>query len=135
LIVTAYGDSSAFDSVRELIRNAPQVKTWRFYGLKPAKGFEFEIRLHVGTTLDASTFKFQPLKSAADQRNLGIRLLVSKAKVVSKKLVEALGLALSTGIGEEAVASIEHVDAVQLTPEAENALSIKDLGAYIAWHR
>jgi hypothetical protein len=134
LIFTAFGDSAAFDSAKELTQRAPTCEGWNIFCLKPPQGFEFVITLG-DLRIQAANLSFEPLKSAKDPKTLGIRILVPGKFIHSQHVFNAIMMVIQTGVGEQLFADIGYVDVFPQMGTADELLSIQELAEYIEWHK
>lgn len=129
VIITALGNSAAFDSVRQLVRAAPSLDRWTFVALRPGKGFTFTTTFD-GNKLDVSTLMFDSMKSSSKPAELGVKVHVPGALEVNEKYENAVRRVISTGLGEERASILKHIEVV---PGFGGGLPIKDLGSFIKW--
>ena len=135
LIITAWSRADAFPAARELVAAAPPLPGWQIIALKPPRGFEFGFDMD-GLEINAAELKFEALSARQDPKLLGIRIYVPGATDDDdERLARALPLVLETGIGEEAVAQIDHTEFIAGSPPDDQALPIEQLLAYVKWHR
>jgi hypothetical protein len=134
MIVTADGNTAAFASADQLVSQSPQFSNWRIISLKPAMGFDFEIS-GGGRPINAEDLRFVPLHSSSAQGSLGIRVVVPSNGEIDEGIEELIRTALLTGIGERAVSTLGHVEAVSKKTTTGETIPIQSLGQYIDWHR
>lgn len=138
LVITAEGDSTQFESVRNLIAQAPNLKNWKFTAFKPAFGFGFTHN-YEGIEYAPEKMWFLPLENASDPSAVGIRIGIpnfnEKNHIHSKA---ALWIILDTGLGELAAAQeIQYMDtgALPSNPEKEGYIELAELQEYLEWKK
>ncbi|MEQ8208633.1 MAG: hypothetical protein RH917_02280 [Lacipirellulaceae bacterium] len=138
LIITAEGNSKAFESAESLVSSAPEIEGWAAIALKPPMGFDFihqdgKIRLH------ASKLWFMPLHSEADPKGLGIMLGMPNVDfVLDNQSVDTAYTILESGIGERSCTEdIAHLVVSDLpdSPAEEGYIELDKLASYIAFHK
>lgn len=138
LVITAEGDSEQFDSVRNLIAKAPNVKNWKFTAFRPPLGFDFKTE-YDGVEYDPQQLWFLPLDNKANPSAIGIRIGIpnfdEKVHIHSKA---AAWIVLDTGLGELAAAQdIQYMDtgALPADPEQAGYIELSELPQYIIWKK
>lgn len=116
VIFTASGDVELFDEVYALVDVAPQLEGWVFFALRPPRGFEFTLELDGESAVSAAKLTFEPLESPQMPGALGLRIFVDDELAQREDLEDVLLFVIETGLGEERMAQIAHVEAV---PAAE----------------
>lgn len=133
LIFTVSVQYEAFDLVRALVAAAPEFERWRVIALKPARGFEFAIDVG-GARIDASSITFEPLDSPAMPGAIGIRCFVDDLLAEHPNATAIVRLIVSTGIGEELAARINHLEARPRRQKPGGPMRLCALAAFLAWH-
>lgn len=138
LIVTAEGNTAAFESVDTLVAAAPDLAGWKFHSLKPPMGFDFR-HTDGPISLDVSQLWFMPTKSSNDPTALGIVLGFPDADfVLEHQSVDTAYTILETAIGERSCTrDIAHVavDDLPDPPGTNGYLELPRLPEYIAFHK
>ncbi|MDQ3262677.1 MAG: hypothetical protein M3Y59_03290 [Myxococcota bacterium] len=130
VIFTAGGNVELFDEVYALVEVAPALDGWAFIPLRPARGFEFTLDLEGDATLSADKLSFEPLESPQMPGALGLRIFVDDVLSAREDLEEVLLFLIETGLGEERMAQIVHVEAVPLA-EAQEPVPLPVLPAFM----
>ncbi len=131
VLVTAGGDAEAFGLVRALVEAAPGWPDWSFVGLRPARGFEFDVDAG-GMVFAARALSFQPLSADEAPSQLAIRLLVPNPQLPEWS---EIGLQiLETGVGEEAAARVTYLEIGKREDDADNVYALESLPGYIERH-
>ena len=135
LVFTAWSQRDAFPVVHALMAAAPRALAgWKLMGLKPARGFAFAVDVD-GVRVEAEKLRFDVLGSPQAPAALGIRVYVAgPAPVVDERWAQTLALLIETGIGEEAAAQIDYLEAAPGMPDPRS-LPIDQLLPLVQWHR
>lgn len=130
LVISAQGDSELFELVESL---GPKLKAegWTVHALKPARGFDFKLDVDEAV-VDARSLYFEPLESPSMPGILGLRLFAPEAAV--GPLSELAWWVLETGVGEKAVALIEHLEVAAMPEDKGELMPIRALASFITWH-
>lgn len=138
LIVTAEGNSEAFESADTLVAAAPEIANWKFFSLKPPLGFDFR-HTDGPISLDVARLWFMPTSSRDAPGALGIVLGLPDADfILEHQSVDTAYCILEASIGErECAREISHVavDDLPDDPAAGGYLVLPQLPAYIAFHK
>jgi len=130
VIFTAGGNVELFDEVYALVDAAPQLDGWAFIPLRPARGFEFSLDLEGGDTIAADKLTFEPLESPQLPGALGLRIFVDDVLSAREDLEDVLLFLIETGLGEERMSQIVHVEAVPAA-EAQEPVPLPVLPAFM----
>lgn len=131
LVISAQGDSRLFEQVEALAPKLKAAEGWTVHALKPPRGFEFKLDAD-GTVVDARSLYFEPLESPSMPGILGLRLFAPEATVPA--LGQLGWWVLETGIGEKALALIEHLEVAAMPEDQGELMPIKALGTFVQWH-
>jgi len=137
-IVTTEGHVESFPVAEELVRLAPNIKTWTFIALKPAQGFRFTTQ-YEGIQFDPQKMWFLPLVNESRPADLGIRIAVPGLNSMDKTIAHNAALViLDTGLGERS-ASLDlrftEVTDVPADPASEGHIELSELADNIAWQK
>jgi hypothetical protein len=138
IIITAGGNIDYFDKVEELIRQAPEIKDWKFIAFKPPMrpGFRIEYK---GINFDPDNIWFLPLESKSHPNDLGIRVgLTGFNEEKRKDFLSGTYLIIDNELGEKrAVLDIQYLEVVQIpdNPEDKGYLKLTELTKYIDWRK
>lgn len=128
VIITAYSDPVWFRCIQQAVARFEPCEGVRYLALKPARGFDFKLNFD-GVSLQAKSLRFAPLSDVEG----GIALLCppeSEPPAHDLAAEEVGWLVVETGLGEEAAASLAHVE---FHAEGyEDAVPIEELGAWLA---
>ncbi|HEY4196991.1 MAG TPA: hypothetical protein VGM63_15720 [Mucilaginibacter sp.] len=139
LIITAEGDAEQFESVEELIKNAPVIDNWIFIAfIQPSD--DDNIINYEGIELTRSDLWFMPLDSKAKPSSIGIRICVPNYEILKTNdwLDNAVYKMLDTVLGEKSFAlDIDYLEIGQLpeSPEEKGMIELNDLPRFIAWKK
>ncbi|MFN3148684.1 hypothetical protein [Bremerella sp.] len=138
LIITAEGNTEAFDSADALVEAALALEGWSFFSLKPPLGFD--CRFQDGPIdLDVASLWFMPLMSPSYPDLLGVQIGFPDADfVLDNQSVDAAYTILELAIGERSVAEdIAHVavDDLPDSPEENGYLELPRLPEFIEFHK
>ncbi|MCR9199959.1 MAG: hypothetical protein NXI04_15090 [Planctomycetaceae bacterium] len=137
LIVTADGNTSAFEIIEQLIDAAPPSPQWQYFALKPPMGFGFTHR-DGPISLRVAELWFKPLKSQDAPTELGVLVGFPDADLVlENQSVDTAWTILETALGERSSAlDIAHVavDDLPEDPRAHRFLPLPELPRYIDFH-
>jgi hypothetical protein len=133
LIISAGGDASLFPAVEDLVANAPKLARWSFIGLKPPRGFDFELDCSVGKIVPEELF-FEPMTSNAKPDSIGILVFVPQ-DLLNEDTEQCIRLVVETGIGERDSSVIEHIAVASMPEDPSPYLSLPQLGDYVKWFR
>lgn len=111
VVFTADGDADLFEEVYALVAAAPALPEWQFTALRPGQGFEFNLDLDGEEQIPADTLTFEPLESPQMPGAIGLRIFVDASIAEREDLGDVLWTLLETGIGEERMARIVHLEA------------------------
>jgi hypothetical protein len=135
-IVTAQGNTAAFDVADALIAAAPEMRGWQMIALKPAMGFDF-ITEYEDLTLDSREMWFLPLENASAPGSLGLRIGIPGLEPERcSEALDAVLMMLDTGLGERTAATkVQHVEVSPLppNPESDGFIELPELPDYLAW--
>ncbi|SMP79644.1 hypothetical protein SAMN06265222_1369 [Neorhodopirellula lusitana] len=99
-IVSADGNSAAFDSVDALVDAAPRLDDWTFISLKPPQGFAFT-HSDGPISIDVSQLRFALTKSKETPPRFGVILYIPNIDfVLEHQSVDTAYTILETGVGE-----------------------------------
>jgi hypothetical protein len=136
LIITAEGNSSAFDAVRALVDAAPSLPGWEFIAFKPAQGFAF-VTEHGRARIDASRSWFMPLESKSAPTQFGLVLACDEySPDAHDDFMFAARVVIRTGLGELAAATSVHHIEIEETPSAPASrgyIELPELPQYLSW--
>ncbi len=134
LIISANGIRELFETVQNLVDATPVGLNWTVSALKPPRGFNFEITKDGSASIDASSLKFNPLKTSADPQSVGISIALPRSILNRADVLDIAKLIIETGIGEAAASEIDFLD-VASVHGTDEWLPIEDLGRYLYWHK
>lgn len=99
LIITADGNSSLFETVDQIVAQAPEIKGWRILSLKPKIGFPNTTRWE-GISVTIADVRFRPIRRK-DSDLVDLELFVPNVDEDSRDAVHnALLRAIDHGLGE-----------------------------------
>jgi hypothetical protein len=134
LVLTAYGNAELFPLVRQIAALAPRYLDWNIVALKPGRGFDFEI--HFGdSSVNASQLPFEPLEAGADPQLLGICVFLPMRKRSEEDWPYFARVILTSGIGDERVSEIDHIEVGDLENAPVDPLRLAELEAFLDWRR
>lgn len=110
IVFTADGDVELFPEIHALVAAAPSRDGWSFVALRPPQGFEFNLDLDGEGVISADTLTFEPLESPQMPGAIGLRVFVEPELAEREDLGDVLWTLLETGIGEERLAQIMHIE-------------------------
>ena len=134
LVLTAYGEPSLFPLVRQIVAAAPVNLAWTVRALKPPSGFDFCLR-RGEASIDASTLPFEPLEAEADPQLLGLQVFVPTQSDPEADWLSIVKLILASGLGEEGMAQVSHVEFDDIANAADDLLRLAELAAFLDWRR
>jgi hypothetical protein len=137
LIITAGGNPEYFSLAEELIGQAPRLKDWEFFALKPALPRGTNIRLMVSDVLfDNREIWFQPFRrpAAANSLELGIFIKLPEEVEDQELIAEGIFKMLYLTLGERsATLDIQTVEIalVDEEPDERGVKPLQDLPDFI----
>jgi hypothetical protein len=138
LIITAEGDVEQFNSVDELINNAPTVKSWVFTAFIQAKNDANSV-IFDDVEIILDSLWFMPLQSSSAPSSIGIKVGVPGYDSLDKNSADnAVYKMLDTVLGEKSFAQdIDYLDIGELpeNPEEKGMIELAELPAFIAWKK
>lgn len=122
LIVTSHGDQSRFQTISDLVSEAPLIEGWCFQALKPPRGFSFSVGGRPSYSFDDWTFV--PLRSSANFEQMGLRIEVPAPDFehVDNEVVLEI---LEEGVGEVLSSLCTHIETS--LPNTHNAFPLPSL--------
>ena len=138
LIITAEGDSKQFESVLQLIEQAPPIKNWIFIPFIQPSDEDNTIQ-YGNTQITRSDLWFIPLQSQSHPNDIGIRIGVADYGSLDKKDTDnAVFKMLDTALGEKSFSlDIDYIDIAELPQELEENgwINLMELRAFIEWKK
>lgn len=139
LIITAEGNSEFFNTAKELVESAPNLKNWRIIALKQPQGVDFQMNFE-GMKFLPKEMWFLPLENKNKSDSIGIRVCFKDFIRYSENnwRDSALKKLIETIIGEESFnTDIQYIDFGQLpnNPANEGYLELSELSDYIKWKK
>lgn len=134
MIFTSYGEPSLFPLVREIASEAPVGLAWAVRALKSPGGFDFRLR-RGEASIDAATLPFEPLEAEGDPTRLGLQVFVPTHTDPEQDWLGIVNLILASGLGEERMAAISHVEYNDIANAPADPLRLAELDAYLDWRR
>ena len=123
-----------FPLVREIVAEAPDGLPWTLRPLKPPRGFDFQFR-NADVSIEAATLLFEPLEAETDPRPLGLQVFVPTHADPEADWLGIVNLILASGLGEERMAEISHVEYDDLVNAPVDPLRLAELESFLEWRR
>ena len=138
LIITAEGDVEQFESVEELVSQAPTIKNWIFIAfIQPID--EDNTVGYQDVEITRSELWFMPLQSSSAPSSIGIKVGVPGYDSLDKNSADnAVYKMLDTVLGEKSFAQdIDYLDIGELpeNPEEKGMIELAELPAFVAWKK
>jgi hypothetical protein len=140
LIITAEGNSDYFNTVEELIDNAPSIPNWKFIAfLQPNFNEDFHIN-YEGVVLASNEMYFLPLDHEDSPSLIGFRIGIKNYDQLkdNKWLQATVYKIIDTLVGEKAFAlDIDYIEINELpeNPKGEGMFELTGLPSYVEWHK
>jgi hypothetical protein len=140
LVITAEGNSDYFNTVEELINNAPSIPNWKFIAfLQPNHNNDFHINFE-GIVLASNEMYFLPLDHEDSSELIGLRICIKNYIELkdNKWLQPTVYKIIDTIVGEKAFTlDIDYIEIDELPedPKELGMIELKGLPAYIEWHK
>lgn len=135
LIISAAGRLELFSLVDSIVAEAPNIRGWKVFSLKPGKDFSFKT-VYGGLEIDPQTWWFLPMLPKTGEL-IGLRLGIPEELVgTGAGSHGAVRTILITGLGERTFGSrINYLEVVPVPkqPEEEGYIELTDLAKYLAF--
>jgi len=134
IIITAEGNPDMFCMVERLVSAAPVIENWVVLAFKQPANEHFVTKYN-GLELDPNEIWFEPLQSAKNSSDLGLRLYLAEYdEIRHDDYINSLYCVLENALGELSLAKdIAYIDVFKLPVDFNRLVPFNELKEFIMW--